>query len=76
MGRLDALKGEKQLHAADDCGQAGSAWQKEIVKGNKLFPLTKYAIRENCDLRENRCPLFEKTKQRGQQKFKTIRLQI
>ena len=39
-------------NAAGDCGQAGSAWRKGIVKGNKLFPLTNVAIRENCNLEE------------------------
>jgi len=48
------------IHAAGDCGQAGSAWRKGIVKGNKLFPLTDCAMRENCDLREIRCPPSEK----------------
>ena len=47
-----------------------------LNKGNKLFPLTKYAIRENCDLRENRCPPSEKTKRYEMQKFSVVRLQI
>jgi len=51
-----------QFYAAGDCGQAGSAWRKGIVKGNKLFPLTACAIRTLFHLRENRCPPSEKNK--------------
>ena len=57
--------------------QAGSAWRKGIVKGNKLFPLTACAIRMLFHLRENCGPPSEKkTKRYEMQKFRVVRLQI
>ena len=41
-----------KMRAAGNCGQAGSAWRRGIVKGDKLSPLTEVLIRENWNLRE------------------------
>ena len=35
-----------KMRAAGNCGQAGSAWRRGIVKGDKLSPLTKVAVRD------------------------------
>ena len=35
-----------KMRAAGNCGQAGSAWRRGIVKGDKLSPLTEVLIRE------------------------------
>ena len=35
-----------KLRAAGKSGQAGSAWRRGIVKGDKLSPLTKVAVRD------------------------------
>ena len=41
-----------KLRAAGKSGQAGSAWRRGIVKGDKLSPLTEVVIRGNWNLRE------------------------
>jgi len=41
-----------KMRAAGNCGQAGSAWRRGIVKGDKLSPLTEVLIRGNWNLRE------------------------
>ena len=41
-----------KLRAAGKSGQAGSAWRRGIVKGDKLSPLTEVLIRGNWNLRE------------------------
>ena len=35
-----------KMRAAGNCGQAGSAWRRGIVKGDKLSPLTEVLMRE------------------------------
>ena len=40
------------MRAAGKSGQAGSAWRRGIVKGDKLSPLTEVLIRGNWNLRE------------------------
>ena len=41
-----------KMRAAGNCGHAGSAWRRGIVKGDKLSPLTEVLIRGNWNLRE------------------------
>ena len=41
-----------KMRAAGKSGQAGSAWRRGIVKGDKLSPLTEVLIRGNWNLRE------------------------
>ena len=52
--QLDELVFEMgcKMRAAGNCGQAGSAWRRGIVKGDKLSPLTEVLIRGNWNLRE------------------------
>ena len=50
-----ALKGGKQLHAAGDCGRAGSA-RRGGCKGGKLPPLQSKRMETGCRMR-NKIPL-------------------